>query len=505
MPTTTDSRCNPLVDPAPARRFLVLALALLACLLGWWIAHGSLTLPALLAAGLGLTALCALTSIEAGALTTGAALVGYLVGNRGFAQLNIPDWPIFPGEIALLIAVCGLAFSCALAKKLPFRKDLLNLLLLVWILVASARLRLDVRAHGFNAVRDFAMVYYAVFFFCAQEWATNERSVRWLGKCLTLGLSLCAPAFILFYFATDWLTSTFTLGGTPLIYVKSDIAGGFMVAALIVASERLLRGKRLLWLPTALYALAGVALANSRAALVSLLLCTVWLLVFRHTRLLRIVFLLLAAGLAVVVSSALIGSKPLEQTQLYRLLEVGASITDIEGTATYSSAYTSDKPDNNRFRMTWWTAVVRQTTSEAPWTGLGFGSDLSDAFLKAYFPTGAADFTARSPHNVLVTTYGRMGLLGLLPLLGVFACIISAIWRAGRLASQLPDERRLFAWWLCLWAILITALFGVVLESPVAAIPFWVLLGLANGLLHQRTQNQIEPNEVPAKTQAPSP
>lgn len=476
------------MDPVLARRIAVPLLAVLACFLGWQIASGSFVFAGLLAGVVLVGTLSWLAKLETSLLFSGAVLIGYLVGNRGFAQLGVPGLPIFPGEVALALALVTTTLGCALSKRLPFRRDLLNLFILLWILLAAARIRTDLRNNGAVALRDFAMIYYALFFFVAQEWARSEASARWIVSCLRVGLALAAPAFILFFLKTDWLVSHITLAGVPVIYVKSDVAGGFMVAALLVACERYRSTRSFKWIGVAVFSLAGLALSNSRAAFVALAASCLWLLIFKHTRLLRLIFVLCSVAIVVLAIPALFSKKPFEQTELYRYAEAGVSIVDLDGSLNYQSERSADKPDNNRFRMTWWTTVVRQTSNEAPWLGLGFGTDLSDEFQKTYFPEGAADFSARSPHNIFVTTYGRMGLAGLSLLVAVFGCLFVKVKRAGQRAVEDDANIEPFVWWLSAWAIFITALFGVVLESPMGAVPFWVILGFANGLAHEAKQ-----------------
>ena len=105
--------------------------------------------------------------------------------------------------------------------------------------------------------------------------------------------------------------------------------------------------------------------------------------------------------------------------------------------------------------------------------------DQSPLDLQVYNPAMLPDdFAARSPHSILVTTFGRMGIVGVLVFLGVMAVTGVTTVRAIRAVDVTSTE---IALWASAWLILISACFGVVLEGPMGAVVFWTLLGMANG------------------------
>lgn len=488
------------MDPNVTNRLAVVFLAFLACCLGWQIAQGSFFLPALVGAGVALWLLGWVTRLEAGAFLCGLAVFGYLVGNRGFAQLSLPGLPLFPGEIVLGTALVVAALRSAQTKKLPFRTDALNILILLWLLCSASRLFFDVRTFGFDALRDFAMVYYSLFFFLAQFWAIQDFPRRWLTVCLHAGFFLCAPVYLLFLFWPEWFIERLTIAGNPLIYIKADVAAGMMVAAAFLAVERYWNSRRRPWLLVAALSLTASFASSNRAAIAGLLVALFWLLLFFRTGLLRTFALLGAAGVAGLFALALAQPKPLEQSLLYRLYETGASMVDLGGSRSYRLEALESKPDNNRFRTTWWKQVVGEAWTESPWLGQGFGYDLADKFQKVYYPEGSAEFAARSPHNFLITVFGRQGLLGSSLVLAILVSLTVKTWREGTRARRGGEATVRLVWWLCCWIIFTTACFGVVLEGPMGAIPFWLILGLANGL---SAQSMLEPPS-PAVEDAPS-
>ena len=133
------------------------------------------------------------------------------------------------------------------------------------------------------------------------------------------------------------------------------------------------------------------------------------------------------------------------------------------------------KGDNNRFRSLWWRVVVDETMAQNPVFGLGFGYDLARNFLQEYNPE-IEDFAARSPHSIVVSTIGRLGLAGLAVFILFTGILTLRTWREVR-DPQTPLLQ--LGLWAAVWVILISAGFGVVLEGPMGAVVFWTLLGLA--------------------------
>src|SRR5262249_43296847 len=90
------------------------------------------------------------------------------------------------------------------------------------------------------------------------------------------------------------------------------------------------------------------------------------------------------------------------------------------------------------------------------------------------------EFDTRSPHSIILTIYGRMGIIGIL----LFALVVFYILRSSlRCAAAIRRGKAPaldIALWCGLVAILITSCFGVMLEGPMAAIVFWSLLGMAS-------------------------
>lgn len=409
------------------------------------------------------------------AIFCGFVLFGLLIGNRGFAQLTAIDLPLFPAEAALGLGVLALLWQSAWRRSLPIKRDAFHVTLFLWILLCAIRLPLDVRSYGVVAVRDFAMVYYGVFFFLGHHWGSDPDDRRWLERCTLAGLLVAPFAFEIFKRYPEIVVSATQLRGVPLIFIKGDSAAALMAggaawcACLATTRDRLRYGL------LAFVLLTAVLLSNSRAALVALLVLAMWLAIARAWGMLRALAAYAVLAVSAAFIAAAVSKAPWHETELYRTYERVVSMTDFSGTRTYRSAALQDKGDNNDFRLTWWRITSEQTWTENKWLGVGFGNELASEFARIYYPEVDETFTARSPHNFVLSVFARSGLLGLslfLVALGIFA---RRTWLAAR--SGVSEQLGL---WLFGWGIFVSACFGVVLEGPMGAVIFWTVLGLAS-------------------------
>jgi hypothetical protein len=454
--------------------------AAMAVWLGWLVAGGSYVLPALAGIAAIAVTLVFLTSLSAEVVLLGLVLIGYLVGNRGFAQfMPFPGLPLLPAEIALGATGGWLLVKCAFARRPPWEPDMLNWTVLAWMLIGTARVLFDLPHYGMLAIRDFAMIYYAGFFFVAQSLSADERSRRFLCRCLVVGGILLPPVFAAYESFSEFFFRTLTLHGVPLVYYKGDLLETFMsVCAVTIFFAAKGRHRYWAW-PFAVLVLLQVFGSESRASILGALSSLVWLLLAR-----RPLFPALQAGAAVlafgvVVLLASVGENTWARERLDGLGDRVNSLSDAYGQRSYESNESSDKGDNNRFRIVWWGTVAKETLDQAPVCGLGFGYDLAKGFMQTYDPAMGDDFAARSPHSIIMSVFGRMGSIGLAAFLTFVGALMVKTWRSLRNRSTDPVAVGL---WCAAWVILTSACFGVVLEGPMGAVLFWSVLGLANGM-----------------------
>ena len=470
------------MNPQLRNGLIVAGGVIFAFIAGWQIAYESFLLTGALGGVLLLWLASRTTQVPADALLGGFVLAGYLIGNRGFAQLSVPRLPLLPGELALGVGLVIALWTAAREKVLPLRRDLLNMVLLVWLAFGSGRLVFDIRVHGFVALRDFAIFYYALFFFLGQGWWSDPAKRRWIKSCLTVGFAIGPLVLLAFTRWPDFFIRYLSVAGIPVVFVKSDVQAGLLVAGTFWLLHRYIASRRVGWLLLSAASFYTVAISNSRAAVVALVVGCGWLVVARDWRALRPIGGMVLVGLLVLLISPVVSRNPWQQSLGYRFYQSALSVLDIHGTRTYTVADLADKPDNNLFRLTWWRAVVHETWSDGRWLGLGFGHDLSSQFTRTYYAESTEEFTARSPHNFPLTVFGRTGLVGtalLLVYLMGMAVRTRRMGSAARLTAS-PESHEVFMMWVGTWGIFVSACFGVVLEGPMGAAVFWTLLGMAN-------------------------
>ncbi|MDP2136791.1 MAG: O-antigen ligase family protein, partial [Candidatus Didemnitutus sp.] len=242
------------------------------------------------------------------------------------------------------------------------------------------------------------------------------------------------------------------------------------------------------WVVSAAFSLS-VMNSDSRSSLAGLLFACLLLLAARRWLFPLWQGALLGSVLLVVVGLATLGDSVWAQRKLHGVADRMRSMVDFRGEGTYHSEESHYKGSNNRFRAVWWRNVLRETWQTNPAFGLGFGHDLAAGFLQEYYPESSVEeFTARSPHNIFITVFGRMGLVGLVPWFAICLAMLARTWRSLRHSENRPA----WAQWCALWVLLVSATFGVVLEGPMGAVPFWVLLGLAS------VQNEVAATEKTA-------
>ena len=463
----------------PRARFILLVAtgAVLGVAIGVEIADESYGLSALIGLAAAWLALRKTSSGAPDAWLVAVILVGYIVGNRGFAQLQpAAQIPLLPAEAVLLFAVPSLLFRIAVKRSRGFQADALNYSIFAWIILGAIRLPRDIQTFGVMALRDFATIYYACFFFIAQDLAAREDSRRIIRGALTLSFLLLPPVVVSIVIAPDFLLDHLTFRGIPLIYHKSDLiamslAGGFFW--LWTRWERT-RGRR--WMVAAAVSLVLIgAMGSPRAGMFAVGVTTALWILTGHWRVAAAEGVIVASALAVSLAVVVLTGRDLKTSAPYSVYEHAVSIFDPAGQGTYINGESGDPGSNNRFRFVWWRDVTEDTLAQSPVMGLGFGSDLSTRFLADYDLLNDDTFSARSPHSIIFMVIGRMGLLGLAAWVAVSASLFALAWRTLRRGD--PDQMGLVSVAL---SVFLSACFGVVLEGPMGAVVFWTVLGLAN-------------------------
>jgi hypothetical protein len=444
----------------------------------------------LLAAGIALGAiLIRITGVSFEAVVLGLLLFGYLVGNRGFAQLMpMSHVPLLPAELGLMITGGWLVVRSAFDRRLPLRPDSLNWAVLAWLVLGTARVVFDLRPYGLMALRDYAMIYYAAFFFIAQRMAGDAGTRRFF-LFILVAASVAQPvALTVVELFPGFVMTMLAVKGVPLIYFKGDLAATFLAVSAIILFHASPPAHRYWMRPLATIIFVYVLTGQNRASMIGAGVALLLIACSRHRLFAVVQVYTLVALLLAVAALAWLAHSPWAEGKLQGASERMVSLVDVTGRGTYASTESSMKGDNNRFRWVWWRTVAHETMEKNPLFGLGFGYDLARGFLHEYNPQMAEDFTARSPHSIVVSALGRLGLAGLACFAWIGIVVARKTWRALRdPAFDIVD----LSYWICGWVILASACFGVVLEGPMGAMVFWTLVGLAHGApVHDQAANR---------------
>ncbi len=399
-------------------------------------------------------------------------LVGYLIGNRGFADVTFAR-PFFPGEIGLVIIATAIIFRSVLTRERIDFSGTLARLIVVFCALGAMRLYLDYSTYEIDAIRDAAIVYYAAYFFFGRQIAIRPEALRIMEKCLQVSFLALVPISIAQRLAPDLLQSN---GYMTVIFQKDDLLTTFDAIAVFILYTRpnFYRWK---WLRTAMIFFFIIYVVNgiTRASLLALIIGSIPLLVAGYRKFLWYPVLAFAIGMTALAGLAVTyqGSRT---TDVSVVIEKFISMVDVTGTRSYESDYGGLKASNNEFRRTLWQSFFDDTNQVAPLFGRGFGYDFLARYSDVY-RFGEYKGT-RAAHNYYVSLYGRMGIIGSIVFLGITWQIIVSGLRAARAVRQGWLPLADLGYWCAAWGILVSAVFGVVLEGPVGAIVFWSFLGV---------------------------
>ena len=456
---------------------------LFAVVLGSLLGEGSWELPVVIAGALLIGFIYALffRGLRIEAVLLGLLVFGYIVGNRGFAQLGIG--PVFVGEIGMVACAAILFGRLAVRREGIVPPTYLAYSIVAFLVLGGIRLYFDAvlrtgGARAFDAVRDSATVYYATFFFAASSVGKVPASRRFIERCVLAGCFVLLFIVPVLMFAPQ-IFERVTVRGYPLIAQKGDLISSYLAFSAFYFFLRPARGAwRLALLLLSLASSLCMLMFMSRAAIVAFGCACLLLLFARQARF--ILFQVAIGTFALLVLGVLQLADVRSDTGLVgRLSDKISSLTDMSQGGQYRGATGESSAANNQYRLYWWRSVYRETMDKGPWFGLGFGYDLTKDFLRTYYST-KREMGARSPHSIWFTALGRLGIVGVLTFgTLVFLSARDALRAAARVRHRNAEPVTLMHW--CAVVVLLgAASFGVVLEGPMGGILFWTFLGLAS-------------------------
>jgi hypothetical protein len=169
-----------------------------------------------------------------------------------------------------------------------------------------------------------------------------------------------------------------------------------------------------------------------------------------------------------IVSVAVVQSRPVKRL----LLTIPGNATLTASTEVQGATGTAHA------RLQSWSGLLAYVQRDAARDigGVGFGPDfLRDSGAGVLLLGTNVGEDVRSPHNYLLNTWARLGLVGLALVLGLFLVGLRLSRLVAKHAPRIRDDDVLAM--LLVASVPVVAVVGVVLESPFGAIPFFWALG----------------------------
>jgi O-Antigen ligase len=448
--------------------------------------EGDLPVPTYFLIGVGLLVAVKIFTkrIRLEALVLGILLFGYIVGQSGFGHFSFsPRRGIYLGEIGLMICLAALFMRRAFTRERLVPASGLAWAIFALIIVGGFRFIYDYRhsVNGIDVIRDFATIYYAFFFFITFTICRHPGSRLFLQRSITVALAcaifICPPSWFV-----PSLYNYFVIHRQPFIAPRGDLTGSFMgFGCILFYLNGQTKGHVMRWTLLSFAAFVAFLIPLSRATFLGFAAAVIILMLSGQAKFLLRVAIFCVIGIMTLTPLLLAVKTTGEETYVTQLRDKILSIIEPFGTKhTFASEVGENAAGNNEFRAAWWKSVIDETNDKSPLFGLGFGYDLAKRFLISYTAVNPYEFDTRSPHSILLTIYGRMGIVGILSFAIVVFYILRSSLRCAAAIRRGKTPATDIALWCGVVAILVTSCFGVMLEGPMAAIVFWSLLGMAS-------------------------
>ncbi len=408
----------------------------------------------------------------------GSTSIAFLLAlGRWGSHLRVPATPVYVTDVLVTGAAAVLLVRLRTHGRIRGFSKWVAPLAAVAVL-ALVRFALGGRADR-DALRDLAPYLYALAAFAPLAGAPAGAAKRTLE--LLRGALLVHLVWVTVVVAfPEWAKNLPEVApGVALLSLRQDFDSA-CIMLLVVCSAVRVRFRTLgllavLDLMIAIWALSVVLYLNSRAGVLCLLVAAAMILyrefrrwrsrrdgatISRRSRLVA----LAAGGLAMVLAAVI-----LPQLAVVKRI---AALTAPSVTQQQPTSADPEGAGTARARLQVWRGTINYTNRslERQAFGVGFGPDfLHDAGVDVIFE-GVVYEGVRAPHNYLVNTYARMGIVGVL-VIG-FALLFTTT--QGMLLLRHDNSEFAYLLVAIVWFTVATAMVGVILESPFGALPaFW--------------------------------
>jgi hypothetical protein len=401
-----------------------------------------------------------------------------LAGGKWGARLGIP--PIFPIDVLLLFAfvhaVAGAAVLGTLRPQANAHRSWPGYTVTALLVYVTLRFAMG-PDHSLTAIRDYAPYAYAIIAFLSARayyvsgHTNRERTARLLNVALLCHLAWVAFATVLPTVAQHGPVIDDSQN-LRIFQVRLDSDGLLVGLTGALYFVRYLRHGGKWRLLIALGSFGLVLSLASRAALLGTVVATLLSLGIFSAGTARtgVAQKRWSAVLAVLPAFIVLSAAALPMTTAGSKLLAGIGL--IEATSPVETGGIGSQ----QARIGTWGRIERHVSGSGnQMTGVGFGPNFMLDSGASVVLLHSENEAVRSPHNFLVGTYARLGAIGLSLVLALTTGIVAAIYRVRRRAA---DDDLLLICCLIPPAVFVTAAFGVVLEAPFGAVPFFWASGV---------------------------
>lgn len=432
----------------------------------------------------------------------GLLLVGYVLGNKGFAHLGWP--PVYVGEIALAVSFLFFLFGLDLRRlRLSWPLTVLGGFV-GWCFLQTLPY---IDEFGFDALRDSAIYGYSIFAMMICLSMRRSETIERFLEVFSVASRICVILLPLMIVLSN-REIRLEADADPIITLK---AGDAAVHLMVVLAFRILgldrpperRGSALPWqmidwLFWACWGAAALWTMINRGGILSLLVGLMLLVVFSPMR--RRLLQYLGAGMVLILALWIIDFRVELPRRAISVTNLVASIASIVGSEYAAESVDADTyldyEGTKEWRLEWWEDIVADTVfGPYFWSGRGFGENLAE-IQGIYIDEDEAPL--RSPHNGHLTILARAGVPGLALWIALQAgfgfCLLDRALRMKRRGEMFWYS--LNVWTLICWtASLTVATFDVYLEGPQGGIWFWSIMGFGFALIgiQSRLADRVRP------------
>jgi len=430
------------------------------------------------------------------------SLTGLLVLSYGLANLAVDVVVAVPVAHLLMFSALILALRRRLHTLKPLLQEPTCWCLAGLFLLTSIHLTMEIPRYGLYALRDANFVLESVFLLLGYLWAVRRRAAQsWIQ--LFSGLFILHLAYVFTYpLLSDFLRD---IGPVSGIFLDVPLLGSYAHLSLVLLygaffyvllEDHLPSWPRFVVPALVLVQGAWLVIDQSRAMYIGILVALVFLVFVRAGK--HALRLALQAGLGIIILFGCISLFSVELKGRVVLVTppsvaqhaMGLAITLGEDLTEALSTGSSEDADEEqplgpaqgsviwrvqRFKEAW------QRWKASPVTrliGEGFGLPLTDHEL-------GGGVVVRQPHNTHLTVLARLGVVGLVLWIVMHGRIACLFLRTILRRSASGVKHRLMLWLsVCYVLGMVLTTFQPWLEFSYGAIPLYVFLGFALGLMH---------------------